>query len=167
MSIKTPIRSSIQRAAFYVALGICLGGCGWLPKPKTDAASFVPHTLDVVQTAAVISDGGIELNPVGWPGVTFVKIGTEIIARQQRNAGHADLCYALALGGRSGGWAGFSATAAGLLGATAIGMVAAGLAAPVLMYAWTAETARITCYETTNDPFDVEQRFSLDSFSGR
>ena len=103
MSIKPPIRSSIQRATFCVALGIGLGGCGWLPKPKTDAASFVPHTLDVVQTAAVISDGGIELNPVGWPGVTFVKIGTEVIARQQRNAGHADRCYALALGGRSGG----------------------------------------------------------------
>lgn len=164
MSIQIPHRSSIQRAAFYASLGMILGGCGLLPPPKTDAESFVPHTLDVVQTAAVISDGGIELNPVGWPGVTFAKVGMEVIARQQRNAGHVDLCYALALGGRSGGWAGFSATAAGLLGATATGMTVAGLALPVLMYTWTAETARITCYETTDDPFDVEQRFSLDSF---
>lgn len=164
MSIKKTHRSSIQRAAFCAALGFVLGGCGLLPKPTTDAESFVPHTLDVAQTAAVVSDGGIELNPVGWPGVTFVKIGTEIIARQQRNAGRPDLCYSLALGGRSGGWAGFSATAAGLFGATAIGMTVAGLALPVLMYTWTAETARITCYETTDDPFDVEQRYSLDSF---
>lgn len=165
MSIKITHRSLIQRAAFCAALGMVLGGCGLLPKPKTDAESFVPHTLDVVQTAAIISDGGMELNPVGWPGVTFVKIGTEVIARQQRNAGHADLCYALALGGRSGGWAGFSATAAGLFGATAIGMTVAGLALPVLMYTWTAETARITCYETTDDPFDVEPRHPLDSFN--
>lgn len=167
MSIKTPIRFSIQRAAFCFALGVCLGGCGWLPKPKTDAASFVPHTLDIVQTAGVISDRGIELNPVGWPGVTFAKIGVEVMARQQRNAGRLDLCYSLAIGGRSGGWAGFSATAAGLFGATAIGMTVAGLATPVLMYTWTAETARITCYETTDDPFDVEQRFSLDSFGDK
>lgn len=158
---------AMRRVVIGVALVMALGGCGLLPPPKTDAASFVPHTLDVVQTAAVISDGGIELNPVGWPGVTFVKIGTEIIARQQRNAGRPDLCYALALGGRSGGWAGFSATAAGLFGATAIGMTVAGLALPVLMYTWTAETARITCYETTDDPFDVEQRFSLDSFGDK
>lgn len=154
----------MRRAAICIPLALALGGCGLLSPPKSDAESFVPHTLDVVQTAAVISDGGIELNPVGWPSVTFVKIGTEVIARQQRNAGHTDLCYALALGGRSGGWAGFSATAAGLLGATATGMTVAGLALPALMYTWTAETARITCYETTDDPFDVEQRFSLDSF---
>lgn len=154
----------MRRVVIGAALVMALGGCGLLPPPKTDAESFVPHTLDVVQTAAVISDGGIELNPVGWPGVTFAKVGMEVIARQQRNAGHVDLCYALALGSRSGGWAGFSATATGLLGATAIGMTVAGLALPVLMYTWTAETARITCYETTDDPFDVEPRFSLDSF---
>jgi len=35
------------------------------------------------------------------------------------------------------------------------------------MYTWTAETARITCYETTDDSFDVEQRFSLDSFGDK
>ncbi len=94
MSIKNPIRSSIQRAAFYAALGLVLGGCGWLPPPTTDAESFVPHTLDVVQTAAVISDGGIELNPVGWPGVTFVKIGTEIIARQQQRGSYRSVLCA-------------------------------------------------------------------------
>lgn len=157
----------MRRAVIWTALVVALGGCGLLPPPTTDAESFVPHTLDVVQTAAVISDGRVELNPAGWPGVTFVKIGTEVIARQQRNAGRPDLCYSLALGGRSGGWAGFSATAAGLLGATAMGMTIAGLALPALMYAWTAETARITCYETTDDPLDVAPRFSLDSFNGK
>lgn len=146
---------AMRRVMIGAALVMALGGCGLLPPPESDAESFVPHTLDVVQTAAVISDGGVEMNPVGWPGVTFVKIGTEVVARQQRNAGRPDLCYSLALGGRSGGWAGFSATAAGLFGATAIGMTVAGLALPVLMYTWTAETARITCYETTDDPFDV------------
>lgn len=158
---------AMRRVMIGAALVMALGGCGLLPPPESDAESFVPHTLDVVQTAAVISDGGVEMNPVGWPGVTFVKIGTEVVARQQRNAGRPDLCYSLALGGRSGGWAGFSATAAGLFGATAIGMTVAGLALPVLMYTWTAETARITCYETTDDPFDVEQRFSLDSFGDK
>lgn len=59
----------MRRVVIGAALVMALGGCGLLPPPKTDAESFVPHTLDVVQTAAVISDGGIELNPVGWsPG---------------------------------------------------------------------------------------------------
>lgn len=149
------------------AMVFALSSCGLLPKPESDAASFVPHVLDSAQTAAVISNGGIELNPVGWPAVTFIKIGTEVIARQQRNAGHADMCYSLALGGRLGGWAGFSATAAGLLGATAVGMATAGVALPVLLYAWTAETARITCYETTDDPFDVDPIFQLESFGDK
>ncbi|MBK8132607.1 MAG: hypothetical protein IPK48_07790 [Gammaproteobacteria bacterium] len=96
--------------------------------------------------------------------MTFVKIGTEVLARQQRNAGKPDLCYSLALGGRLGGWAGFSATAVGLLGATALWMATAGVVLPVLMYEWTAETARITCYETTEDPFDVDPVFPIESF---
>ena len=154
-------------AAVAAALVFALSGCGLLPKPESDAASFVPHVIDSAQTAAVISDGGIEMNPAGWPAVTFVKIGTEVLARQQRNAGKPDLCYSLALGGRLGGWAGFSATAAGLLGATALVMVAAGLAAPVLMYEWTAETARITCYDTTEDPFDVDPVFPIESFGDK
>ena len=57
-------------AAIAAALVFALSGCGLLPKPESDdAAIFVPHVLDSAQTAAVISDGGIEMNPVGWsPG---------------------------------------------------------------------------------------------------
>ena len=54
-------------AAIAAALVFALSSCGLLPKPESDAASFVPHVLDSAQTAAVISNGGIEMNPVGWP----------------------------------------------------------------------------------------------------
>lgn len=149
------------------ALVFVLSGCGLLPKPTSDAPGFIPHILDSAQTAAVLSAGGVEINPVGWPGVTFMKIGMEVIARQQRNAGRPEWCYSLALGGRLGGWAGFSATAAGLLGATAVGMATAGVALPVLLYAWTAETARITCYEVSDNPLDVDPQFPLESFGDK
>lgn len=150
-----------------IIVNILLTGCTLMPKPKSDAESFIPHTLDLTQTAWVLSDGGIELNPVGWPGVAFAKIGTEVIARQYRNFGRPDICYSLAMGSRSGGWAGFAATAAGLLGATTIGMIAAGIALPILMWNYTAATANITCYQITEDPFDVNIKYKNPNFGNK
>lgn len=150
-----------------VVLVFVLSSCAYLSKPTSDASGFIPHVLDSVQTAAVLSSGGVELNPVGWPGVTFMKIGMEVVARQQRNAGNLEWCYSLALGGRLGGWAGFSATAAGLLGAGAVGMVTAGLALPILMYTWTVETARITCYEVSDVPLDTDYEIKSEPFGNK
>lgn len=125
------------------ALVLCIAlvaGCASAP-----LAFVVPHGADAGLTTALIADGGRELNPVGYPGAIVAKVFFEGVARQYRDAGDPQSCEWVATCARSGSWAGFGATVAGLAGAPPLGMIAAGLLLPAGLWSWTRESARTTC----------------------
>lgn len=105
-----------------------------------------PHIADTSVSWAVLwtVEGTEELNPLGFPGVVIAKAVMEGVAMGYRDAGDIETCQTLAGGARWGGWIGTGATLGGLAGGPA-GLAASGLAAGLLSWDWSQQSALETC----------------------
>ena len=105
-----------------------------------------PHIADSSASWAVLRTikGTKELSPFGFPGVVVAKMVFEGVALGYRDAGDIETCQAVSSGARWGGWIGTGATLGGLAGGP-VGLAAGGLAAGLLSWDWSSQSALETC----------------------
>lgn len=105
-----------------------------------------PHVVDTTLTGAIIASGGIELNPLGFPGVVFAKAATEGIAYYYKQEGDYEACQVIASSARLGSSIGVGATLGGLVLGGIPGIVFGGLVAAGALFDYTQQTATKDCY---------------------
>lgn len=106
-----------------------------------------PHLADTGVSGAVIASGGVELNPLGFPGVVVAKIAAEGVAESYRQSGDRYACAKIASTARLGSWVGTGATLGGLAG----GPIGMGVGALIAMLAGD-QSARDSAFETCYGP---------------
>ena len=104
-----------------------------------------PHVADTGLSGAVIAAGGVELNPLGFPGVVVAKIAAEGSAEFYRQSGDRYTCARVAGAARLGSWVGTGATLGGLAGGP-IGMATGALFALLAGEQSARNSALATCY---------------------
>lgn len=124
--------------------------------------AVAPHVADTGLTSAVIASGGVELNPIGFPGVVVAKIAAEGVAESYRASGDRFQCAKVATAARYGSWVGTGATVGGLV-AGPVGLAAGALVAAMSSYESAADSAIRTCYSgrivaTATNPAGWESR---------
>lgn len=103
------------------------------------------HIADTTLTSVVIAQGGVELNPIGFPGVVVMKAVAEGVAESYRVSGDKFGCVKVATTARYGSWIGTGATLGGLVAGPA-GLAAGALIAAATSYQPSADSAISTCY---------------------
>lgn len=161
------LKSITKRLALLIAITNLLS-CQSLndAASKHEEYAIIPHAADSTLTTIIATTGPYhEYNFFGFPGALFAKAGGEVGARVARNLGYPDLCVGIATGIRAGGWAGLSATLAGLAIGTTPPMAIAGVAAFILTYQWSKNTAILTCklQETYPQPPNPDMSELLDT----
>ena len=122
-----------------------------------DIPTATPHIADSAISAAALAliDGTEEIGIFGFPGVLVAKIIFEAAAQGYRDAGDKETCQAIATGARMGSWFGTGATL-GSFAAGPYGLAAGGIAALVLSWDWSKQSAIDTCSQALmidHDPF--------------
>ena len=145
-----------MRRALLSAL--LLSGCMVEPAAaQADPVWFAPHVADTSVSWAVLRtvEGTKELHPFGFPGVVVAKAVLEGVALGYRDAGDIETCKSVSSGARWGGWIGTGATLGGLAGGP-VGLAAGGLAAGLLSWDWSSQSALETCLQQPSidpDPY--------------
>lgn len=106
-----------------------------------------PHLADTGVSGAVIASGGVELNPLGFPGVVVAKIAAEGVAESYRQSGDRYACAKIASTVRLGSWVGTGATLGGLAG----GPIGMGVGALIAVFVGD-QPARDSAFETCYGP---------------
>jgi len=120
-----------------ILLVLCLTGC---------TLGQAPHIVDTGLSGAMIAAGGVELNPLGFPGVVGAKVFSEVIAYHYKHEGDYATCQAIASGARLGSFTGVGATLGGLVFGGIPGVIFGGLVAASAMFDYTQQTATNDCY---------------------
>lgn len=116
---------------------LCLTGC---------TLGQVPHVADTGLSGAMIAAGGVELNPLGFPGVVVAKVAAEGIAYNYKQEGNYATCRMIASSARLGSFIGVGATLGGLaLGGTP-GIIIGGMIAVSALFDYTQQSATEDCY---------------------
>ncbi|MBK8184804.1 MAG: hypothetical protein IPK63_18755 [Candidatus Competibacteraceae bacterium] len=105
-----------------------------------------PHVADTTLTGAIISSGGVELNPLGFPMVVVAKVATEGIAAYYKKEGDYVACQVIASSARLGSSIGVGATLGGLVLGGIPGIVFGGMVAAGSLFNYTQQTATEDCY---------------------
>ena len=110
-----------------------------------------PHVVDTTLTGAIISSGGVELNPLGFPMVVVAKVATEGIAYHYKQEGDYVACQVIASSARLGSAIGVGATLGGLALGGIPGIVFGGMVASGSLFNYTQQTATEDCYPSNSD----------------
>ena len=120
---------------------------------------YIPHIADTSLSSYVLSLGGNELNPLGFPMAVVGKVIFETAAYQYKRAGRPDICYALATGSRVGSSIGFGGTLGSLVFGGMSPLIAGAIIAGAVSFHFAKETAKDTCfgkgYLFIEDPNDL------------
>lgn len=141
------MRKAIRPMKRFTLISLLLSSVVATPCHADDGLFWAaPHAADTGVSWAVLRtvEGTEELSPFGFPGVVIAKLVFEGVALGYRDAGDIETCQALAGGSRLGGWIGTGATLGGLAGGP-VGLAAGGLAAGLLSWDWSSQSALETC----------------------